>query len=137
MRAKTESPTDLISAIRDNFEYPEDDCFGREFAYGAEECGMCNMRSVCMVLTAKKLEDFADSKFAELTPWLDMVDWEAVPQVELISLIKEEPQSIQELREVFAEFSKCKDEHTVANRVNKFIRDFKLIVNNGVVHYNN
>ena len=136
MKAKAESPTDLISAIKDNFEYPEDDCFGKEFTYGSQECGMCNMRSVCMVLTAKKLEDIADNKFAELTPWLDTVDWEAVPQVALIALIKEEPQSIQELREVFTEYSKCKDEHTVAIRVNKFIRDFKLIVNNGLVKFN-
>jgi hypothetical protein len=137
MNPKKESPTDLLSAIKDNFEYPEDDCFGKEFAYGIEECSMCNMRSVCMILTTKKLEEFADNKFAELTPWLDTVDWEAVPELELLTLLKSQPQSLTELREVFAHFSQCKDEHTVAIRVNKFIRDNALIISGGLVYKNN
>ncbi len=134
MIPKKESPQDLLSAIKDNFEYPEDDCFGKEFAYGAEECTMCNMRSVCMILTTKKLEDFANNKFAELTPWLDVVDWEAVPEKDLLKLLDSQPQALTEIREVFSHFSQCKDDHTVAIRVNKFIRDNSLVISNGLIY---
>ena len=132
MKAKNENPDDLFLAIKKDFTLDADDCFGREYSHQAEECQHhCNvgMRNICMVLTCKSLEEVAAKKFEALTPFADEIDWTAVPQANILAILDKQPIPLDQVRQVFAEYSKCKDPVTVSIRVTKFIRDNSLTLN--------
>ena len=129
MKAKNENPDDLFLAIKKDFTPDADDCFAKEYSHQAEECNMCSMRNICMVLTCKSLEEVAAKKFEALTPFADEIDWSAVPQTNILAILDKQPIPLDQVRQVFAEYSKCKDPVTVSIRVTKFIRDNSLTLN--------
>jgi hypothetical protein len=133
-RSKLETPTDFISAIKANYHIDPEDCFGQSYDRNQEACNeLCGMKNVCMVLSAKKLENFAEERFKDLAPFVDTIDWEAIPYDKLLKTLETESFTITDLREVFSHYSKCKDEVAVNTRVNKFIFTNGLKVNNGCI----
>jgi hypothetical protein len=129
MKAKTNNPDDLFLAIKKDFTPDADDCFSKEYSHQAEECNMCSMRNICMVLTCKSLEEVAAKKFEALTPFADEIDWDAIPYAQILGIIAQNPTPLEQVRQVFGHYSKCKDPITVNLRVNKFIRDNSLTLN--------
>jgi len=133
MKAKTASPPAMLSIIVDAYTTDDADCFGKEWKHGHEQCSMCSMQNVCIVLTTKKVQDATDLLLKDFGPWVDEIDFSAVPKEQILQVLDTQAIPIDVLRDAFAQYSKCKDAHTVAIQVNMFIRENKLRLLNGNV----
>lgn len=112
----------------------KDDCFGKEWQNGAAECSMCMAQSVCMIVTTKAVFDKGEKHKQEGTEWADLINFNNVPTDDILSMIKAGGVSLEDVREVFAEFSKCADKVTVNQRVNIFLMDNKIMIKDGTLH---
>ena len=136
IKAKTSTPNDVQQSVAislDDYILDENDCFSKEWSQTEEQCAMCGMQSICMVLTTKAVKTKGDS--LTKIPWVDEIDFSAVPKEGIASIIRSGKSfPIEEVRSLFEEYSKCKDETTVALQVNNFIREYNLKTTSGVIH---
>jgi hypothetical protein len=134
---KTTVPTVTLSVLMDAYTLTDDDCFGKEWDLNDKSCSMCSMQGICMILKTQTVKKQGDLLGVEFGPFVDTIDFEDVPTTSILEALKAQSYSMEDLRIVFAEFSKCKDEHTVAIKVNQFIRNNKLTLTNGFISNNN
>ena len=132
MRKTQNNSPDPIAAITETLTNHADTCFGKEFSSEASECSQCGMRTVCMVLSCKKLDDAAKVKFSNLS-FADEICWDNVPYDLLVNTLKSTPYSVKDVQDVFREYSKCTDPVTINLRVGKFIRDYNLKIEEGCI----
>jgi hypothetical protein len=128
---KKEKPKQDVPEILKSNSNDSEDCFGKEWLHGCLECNMCMAQSVCMIVQTSKV--FKQGETLKKTTWVDEIDFDAVPYEDILNLIKDPNNkfTVQDVRDVFEQTSKCLDKTTVNLKVNMWLTDNKIKIQNG------
>lgn len=135
MRVKKKGKVDRSTPVNIKaLQVSDDDCFGKEWEATNKMCVECSMYDECMVYQLSKGNQKTINKVKELSGnFFDEINWDLVPFDDITKMIEKHPNqlTIQNLREVVKDKSKCIDDKTVAIKVNNYLISEGIVITEG------
>lgn len=140
MRTPRKKPTEIDLSIPVPIKKlieTSDDCFGREYLPGCNECNMCHDNAVCAIVYKEVVDRKAVKvKMSQPTKqFLDEVNMDIVPFDKIAKLINDGKEyDYNDLVEYVMEKASVNNRRIAEMRVNTFIHQNKFKNENGRVH---
>jgi len=100
----------------------DSDCFGVEWEPGNAVCGMCHANPICAIVFNQQTKKMVKAVEEEVGPFLDEIDFDAVPWDKFYMTIATNPITYDQLVEAVAAKSKCSDLQTVRYQIDNWMR---------------